>query len=77
MTKVIYFDLGVVFTDFFSGGEDKLASRLALRSQEVLDSYVKTDIAEYAKGSMTDEDRWRLFTNSLGLADSFIPVCID
>lgn len=78
MKKVLYFDLGgVIFTDLFSGGEVKMAKFLGLTCEELLSVYRKTDVADYPKGKINDEQRWKLFTNELGLPDPFITSCIQ
>lgn len=76
--EVIYFDLGgVVFTDFFSGGEVGLSEALQLSSQAVLDAYQKTDLSGYCKDELSDEVRWKSFVDELGLPESCVQTCID
>jgi HAD superfamily hydrolase (TIGR01509 family) len=76
--KVILFDLGgVIFTDFFSGGEISPADALQLPPQVVLDAYTKTDLPSYCKNELSDEARWRLFVSELGLPETSIQMCID
>lgn len=76
--KVLYFDLGgVVFRDFFSGGEVGLSNALRLKPQVILDAYKKTDLPEYCKDELSDETRWKLFIDELGLSDGYLQTCID
>ena len=78
MKKVLYFDLGgVVFNDFFSGGEVGLSRKLDIPSEQVVDAYIKTDKAEYCIGKISEQDRWKLFTDELGLDGSCVAICID
>lgn len=78
MIKVMFFDLGgVIFTDFFSGGERGLVEVLGQPSEEVLSAYVTTDAASYCKDQLSDENRWKSFVNALGLPESIIQTCID
>jgi len=78
MTRVLFFDLGgVVFTDFFSGGEKKLAEVLNVPPSKLLDVYLKTDVPSYSKGGITDLERWKLFTDELGLPKSYADICIN
>lgn len=78
MIKVILFDLGgVVFKDFFSGGETGLAKALGLSSKTILTAYVKTDAPAYCKNELTDENRWKDFVKEVGLSEAKIQICID
>lgn len=78
MVKVIYFDLGgVVFSDFFSGGEKGLIEILGMSKETIMDAYQSTDIPAYPKGEVTDEKRWEAFTKELGLPKEKVKQCID
>lgn len=78
MISIIYFDLGgVIFTDIFSGGVKEFENSLHLSSQLIQDLYVKTDIPEYSKGTVSDRSRWKFFAETLGLPDEKIQACID
>lgn len=78
MIKAIFFDLGgVIFSDFFSGGEISLSQSLGLSRKVTLDAYVKTDIPGYCKNEITDKERWKTFVQELGLSEVKIQTCID
>ena len=77
MLQVIYFDLGgVVFTDFYSGGDKIFARKLNLSTKIVYSAFAKTDAPEWSTGSMTDQVRWKLFTKEAGLPSTRVAECI-
>ena len=74
----MYFDLGgVIFYDIFSGGESKMCNYLGLSKNNLLRTYVKTDIPEYSLNNISDFDRWKLFTSELGIKTSKIETLIN
>lgn len=77
MLKVIYFDLGgVIFFDFYSGADLKLAKALKLPREKVYQAYVKTDFPQYCSGKMTDEERWKKFLKEVNLSEKNIDLCL-
>lgn len=78
MVSVIFFDLGgVIFYDFFSGGDREFVTSLNLPPKPIYDAYVKTDLAEYVEGKMDDVKRWKMFTEELDLPENKIQACIE
>ena len=78
MLKVVLFDLGgVIFSDFFSGGEIDLSKALGISPKVTLDAYIKTDLPAYCKNEATDEQRWKSFIAEVGLPETKIQTCID
>jgi len=78
MPKVILFDLGgVIFRDIYSGGCADFASLIGLPEKRVLEVYAATDVPEWTEGKISDEARWKLFADKLGLAESSIKLCAE
>lgn len=77
MDEVILFDLGgVIFYDFFSGGDEEFVKALALPKEKIFEAYVKTDLTEYSEGKIDDNERWLMFVKELGLPKTKLQTCI-
>lgn len=78
MISTIYFDIGgVVFHDFYSREGKEFIQALKLRKEVIFKYWVETDHTDYAKNRQSDEKRWRIFTDALGLPKEKVPACIN
>lgn len=78
MISTIYFDIGgVVFRDFYSGGDKEFVRAVNLPRKLVIKTWVETDVLDYAKNKLSDKKRWRIFTDSLGLPKEKVTACIN
>ncbi|MCH7951409.1 hypothetical protein IH980_01545 [Patescibacteria group bacterium] len=67
----------MIFHDFFSGGGSEFVTALGLPREKIVDAYLKTDVAEYSEGKIDNLERWRMFTEELGLPEDKVQVCIE
>lgn len=78
MIKVVLFDLGgVVFRDIYSGGSKDFAATIGVSEAQVLSAYRATDVPEWPGGKVTDEERWQLFVDELGLPQAMVQRCAE